>query len=111
MGYYAARALTMEKHRARMDRDPKVMKKLVRRLHGQSEFLLEGPAYKKERTAPDLLLTEWYNKKSFSLIHEEELTEDLYQPELVNRLVDGYRFLMPFYDYFVTLDSDPDPRP
>ena len=111
MGYYAARALTMEKHRARIDRDPKPMKKLVRLLNQQSEFVLEGPAYKKEKPTPDRLLTEWYNKKSFTLSHDEELTEAIYQPELVDRLVEGYRFLMPFYDYFVTLDSDPDPRP
>jgi len=29
---------------------------------------------------------------------------------LVERIVDGYKFLMPFYEYFITLDSDPDPK-
>ena len=110
LGYYMARPVTMARLRARMDRDPKPMKKLVRLLNQQSEFVLEGPAYKKEKPAPDRLLTEWYNKKSFTLSHDETLTEAIYQPELVDRLVEGYRFLMPFYDYFVTLDSDPDPR-
>lgn len=111
MGYYAARALTMEKHRARMDRDPSPMKKLVYRLEEQKEFVLDGPAYAREKPAPDPALAPWYNKKSFSLIHEEALTEELYRPELAGRLLEGFRFLMPFYDYFVTLDGDPDPRP
>jgi len=110
MGYYAAKAVTMEKHRARMDRDPKPMEELVRLLDSQSEFRLDGPAYKRTKPAPSPMLTDWYNKKSFSLIHEEPLTEELYQPELAQRLIEGFRFLMPFHDYFVTLDGDPDPR-
>jgi len=24
-------------------------------------------------------------------------------------MFEGYTFLMPFYDYFITMDSDPDP--
>ena len=111
LGYYAARALTMEKHRARMDRDPEPMRALVRRLAGQGEFVLDGPAYAREKTAPDPLLSEWYNKKSFSLIHEQTpLDEEIYRLELAERLTAGIRFLMPFYDYFAALDGDPDPR-
>lgn len=111
LGYYAARALTMEKHRARIDRNPRPMKKLVRLLESQQEFVLEGPAYAREKPCPEPELTEWYNKKSFSLIHEERpLSEAVFDPELAGRLIQGYRFLMPFYDYFSTLEGDPDPR-
>ena len=53
------------------------------------------------KTAP------WYNKKSFSLIHSRPNGDELFSPELADRLVKGYTFLMPFYDYFITLDSDP----
>ena len=109
MGYYAARALTMEKHRARIDRDARPMKKLVKLLDSQSEFVLDGPGFKREKPAPDKSLTEWYNKRSFSILHEEALSEVIYRPELADRLIEGYRFLMPFYSYFVTLDGDPDP--
>ena len=45
-----------------------------------------------------------------ALIHEEELTEELYSSALVDRLVEGFTFLMPYYDYFSTLWADPDPR-
>ena len=40
----------------------------------------------------------------------EELTEVLYSHDLVDRLVEGFTFLMPYYDYFSTLWADPDPR-
>ena len=109
LGYYAARPITMAKLRARMDRDPSVMLRLLRRLEGQDRFVLDGPAYKKEKTAPDPRLTPWYNKKSFTLIHTEPLTEELYSPGLADRLAEDFRFLLPFHDYFATLDSDPPP--
>ena len=49
------------------------------------------------------------NKKSFSLIHEQANGEELFSDDFKIRLIRGYTFLMPYYDYFVTLDSDPSP--
>jgi len=65
--------------------------------------------YKRKKEAPSPKTAGWYNKKSFSLIHQQQNGEELFSPELADRLVSGYKFLMPFYDYFITLDSDPDP--
>ena len=110
MGFWAAQAAVMEKHRARIDRDPKPLLKLQRRLAKQEEFVLEGPSYKRQKPCAESELTEWYNKKSFSLGHEEELSEFIYTPALADRLVEGFSFLMPDYDYFSTLWADPDPR-
>ncbi len=86
MGFWCAKPVLMEKHRVRIDRDPKPLLKL------QSK------------------LADWYNKKSLSVGHEEELTEFIYGPGLADRLVEGFAFLMPYYDYFSTLWTDPDPR-
>jgi len=109
LGYYEARAMTMAKHRARIDSDPKKFEKLVAPLKGQDEFVLEGPEYARKKESPTPETEVWYNKKSFSLIHNQEIGEELFSRELVKRLVEGYTFLMPFYDYFITLDSDPAP--
>lgn len=107
MGYYAARASTMVRHRARIDRDPRPMLALAKALAGQAEFVLDGPAYAREKPCPVPALREWYNKKSFSLIHEQApLDEEIFTPGLADRLLEGYRFLMPYYDYFSGLDSD-----
>lgn len=110
MGYYQAKPITMAKLRARIDSDPKKFEKLIAPLEAQEEFVLDGPEYARKKAAPTPKTAEWYNKKSFSLIHSQQNGEELYSPELVDRLASGFGFLMPLYDYFVTLDSDPAPR-
>ena len=110
MGFWCAQPVLMEKHRARIDADPKPLLKLENKLAKQKEFALEGPEYKRQKTCGEPKLTRWYNKKSFSVGHEEELTEFIYTPELAERLVEGFSFLMPYYDYFSTLWADPGPR-
>ena len=109
LGYYSALAKTMAKHRARIDKNPKKFEKLVAPLGKQNEFVLDGPEYSRKKEAPSLLTAEWYNRKTFALIHDEPISEELFSRDIVERLIQGYKFLMPFYDYFITLDSDPDP--
>lgn len=111
LGYYMARPSTMAKLRARMNADPRPMEALTRKLNGQSEFVLEGREYKRPKSAaPSALLEPWYRKKSFSLCHDEQLTEELFSRQLVDRLKTGYDFLIPYYQYFVTLEGDRDPN-
>ena len=110
MGFWDTQAVTMMKHRARIDNNPKPLLRLHNRLAKQDEFILEGPAYSRQKPCGEPKLAEWYNKKSLTVSHEEPLTEFLYGPELADRLVEGFTFLMPYYDYFSTLWADPDPR-
>ena len=111
LGYWMNKPLTMAKLRARMDRDPAPMEHLTRMLNAQTEFSLDTADYKKPRSAaPSPLLEPWYRAKYFSIGHEEKLTEELFDRRIVERLKQGYEFLLPYYDYFRTLESDPDPR-
>lgn len=105
LGYYAAKAATMEKLRARIDADPKAFEKLVDLLGSRDEFKLEGPGYARAKQAPTPKTQEWYNKKSFSLIHYGEINGELFAREFADRLVCGYEFLMPFYDYFNAMET------
>lgn len=110
LGYYHAKPITMAKLRARIDKNPKQFEKLIAPLAKQEEFTLIGPEYVRKKTPPTPKTAPWYNRKSFSVIHEQENGLELFSPELTQRLIDGYTFLMPFYDYFITLDADPDPQ-
>jgi uncharacterized protein (TIGR02453 family) len=111
MGYWVSKPVTMAKLRARIDRDPKPMEELTRRLKEQDEFSLSTADYKKLRSpAPSEVLEPWYRAKYFSIGHEEKLTEELFGREIVEHLKQGYTFLLPYYDYFMTLDGDADPR-
>jgi len=109
LGYYQAKPITMAKLRARIDRDPKKFEQLIAPLDKQSEFALDGEEYKRKKEAPTEKTADWYNKKSLILLHAGQNGEEIFSRNLADRLVDGYRFLMPFYDYLITLDSDPDP--
>jgi uncharacterized protein (TIGR02453 family) len=104
LGYYAARAETMAKLRERIDKDPKAFEKIIAPLDGQDEFLLDGPEYVRKKEAPTPKTAVWYNRKSFSLIHQQPVGSELFSPEFADRLVKGYSFLMPLYDYLITLD-------
>lgn len=111
MGYYMPKPVTMMKLRARMDRDPKAMEKLTRKLNGQTEFVLESEDYKRPKgAAPSPILEPWYKTKSFSICHNDKLTDELFSRDIVERLKQDFTWLLSYYDYFVTLDSDPDPR-
>ena len=111
MGYWVSKPVTMAKLRARIDRDPAAMEELTRRLNGQAEFTLDTTDYKKLRSpAPSEILEPWYRAKYFAIGHHEKLTEELFSRDIVERLKQGYTFLLPYYDYFVTLDGDRDPR-
>jgi len=75
---------------------------LIDLLGSQSEFKLDGSEYARKKQAPTPKTQEWYNKKSFSLIHFGEINNELFKREFADRLVSGYKYLMPFYDYFIT---------
>ena len=106
LGYYAAKAVTMEKLRAKINDNPKEFEKLIDLLNSQDEFKLDGPEYARQKQAPTSKIQEWYNKKSFSLIHFGEIGDELFSREFAYRLVNGYKFLMPFYDYFVAAENE-----
>ena len=54
--------------------------------------------------------TPWFQMKTISITHEERLTEELFSRDVVDRIKTGYEFLLPYYDYFLTLPSDPEPE-
>jgi uncharacterized protein (TIGR02453 family) len=104
LGYYAAKAATMEKLRQTIDENPKKFENLIDLLNSQDEFKLEGDEYVRQKQAPTAKTQEWYNKKSFSLIHYGEIGDELFRREFADQLVSGYEFLMPFYDYFAAAE-------
>lgn len=111
MGWYDATPLTMAKLRARIDRDPAAMEKLMRKLNRQKELVLETEDYKRPRApAPSKLLEPWYRARSFTICHSDRLTDELFSRDIVDHLKRDFTFLLPYYDYFVTLEGDPDPR-
>ena len=109
MGCYDATPVTMAKLRARIDRDPKPVEQLARKLE-KSPFQLEGELYKRPKGDPGPLLAPWYNRKSISFARDENCEGPLFQPELADQVLEGFRFLKPYYDYMLSLAGDPAPE-
>lgn len=109
MGGYDPTPVTMAKLRARIDRDPKPLEKLARKLK-KSPFTLEGAEYKRPKGDPGPLLSPWYNRKSISITRDENCEGLLFQPELAEQVAEGFRFLVPYYEYLFSLAGDLPPE-
>lgn len=108
MGYFA-KAAGMAKFRVRIDKNPKAFEKLIAPLDKQTEFVLEGDEYARKKPAPTPKTAAWYNRKQIILKHTQDNNDELYSPQLAERLANGFASLMPLYEYFLSIDSDPDP--
>lgn len=109
MGYYMPKAVTMAKFRARLDSDPKTFEKLAREFQKQKTFTLDGEDYKKPKGETPALLAPWYNKKTFSMVGHG-VPSETFTPKFAQKMIDGYKSLMPLYRYFISLEGDRDPR-
>ena len=97
------------KLRARIDRDPKPLEKLARRLERQGEFALEGRQYKRPKGDPGKLLFPWYNSRQLVISSDHNCEGPLFGPELADQVLEGFRFLVPYYQYLQTLAGDAPP--
>lgn len=93
------------KHRARIDRDPKPVETLARKLN-RSKFSLYGEAYKRPKGDVGKLLNPWYNRKYLGISYEDNCEGVLFTPELADEVFEAYRFLMPYYRYFDSLSAE-----
>lgn len=110
MGSWNTTPQTMAKLRARIDRDPEPLKQLARRLEKHGEFALEGQMYKRPKGDPGTLLYPWYNRRQITLTSDHNCDELYFSPELAERVVNGFAFLVPYYDYMCSVMADPAPE-
>ena len=111
MGYYMPKPVTMAKLRARIDRDPDTMEKLMRKLNRQKELVLETEDYKRPKGHLNALLDPWYNARSFALSRDHKGHQPvLYSHDLVDLVGEDLETLLPIYRYILSVEADPDPR-
>lgn len=108
-GYWDMRPETAAKLRARIDRDPKPLEKLARRLN-RSPFTLSGARYKRPKGDPGPLLFPWYNSRNITLDRAENCEGVFFTPRLYDEVLEGFRFLVPYYQYFASLAAEPPPK-
>ena len=86
-----------------IDGGGKEIARLARRLARQEVFSLQGQDYARPKGEPGPLLAPWYNKKSLSIGCDRPFDDLVCSPELVDTLVEGFEFLLPYYMYFDSL--------
>ncbi len=108
-GFWDMRPETAAKLRARIDRDPKPLAKIARQI-GKSRFTLFGEEYKRPKGDVGALLNPWYNRKNIGVSFDDNCEGVLFTPQLFDEILEGFRLLMPFYQYFDSLPGDPAPE-
>ena len=110
MGCWELPPATMAKLRARIDRDPKPLEKLVRAIGKRGEFRLGGPEYKRPKGDPGPLLYPWYNRKGIGFTCERNCEGIFFTPELAGQVLEGWKSLVPQYRLLCALPGDPEPE-
>ena len=107
MGYYAMKPVMLEHYRRKILREPERMEKLARRLNRQKAFQLEGEEYKRPKGQVSDLLKGWFNRKNVSICALHPFDDRYQTPQLVDDIMEGFRFLMPYYTFFRELALEP----
>lgn len=103
MGLWPSGNVTLERFRAQVKADPSPAEKLARRLETQEVFTLTGDSYKKHRMETTPLLQSWVDKKWLGLECSRPHSELDLSDKLFDFIRDGCDWLMPFYEFFLTL--------
>ena len=75
----------------------------MRRLAEQDVFVLNGDSYKKHKFETSATLQPWVDKKWLGLSCVQAHSELSLSDQLFPFLRDGWDWLMPFYEFFLTL--------
>ncbi len=104
MGAWSAgRNVILDRFRAAAKLDPAPAEKLARRLQKQDVFVLGGEAFKKHKMLTTPLLQSWVDKKWLGLECRREHGDLDLSGDLLPFVLKGVDWLMPFYEYFLTL--------
>ena len=93
----------MDRFRAQVKLDPAPAEKLAKRLAKQDVFVLGGESYKKRRMETTPLLQSWVDKKWLGFQCRRDHGDLDFTEDFFPFLRDGLDWLMPFYEYFLTL--------
>lgn len=103
MGCWSEGQVLMQRFRRQAAADPGPAEKLARCFAQQSEFVLWGQPYKKQKYQAGPLLTDWVNRRELGFHSQHLHGEDSFGPGLRDRLISAYDWLMPYYQFFSTL--------
>ena len=103
MGVFDAKPAYMARFRREVDRNPEPILKLARAFAQQDRFVLDEEEYKRPKGTAPAPLDQWYNRKGVDMGCFRQVDDMLYRRDLVEEILMGYEYLMPYYRYFAAL--------
>ena len=103
--YYAPKAAIMNLHRQKLLENPDRFRNAIGGL--EDHFSDCSTRYKRPKPGCTPELEKWYQLKNCFFEQRIEVGEELFSPELPQRLIDAYRELEPLYKYFRWLETQP----
>ncbi|MCD1125983.1 DUF2461 domain-containing protein [Jinshanibacter sp. LJY008] len=100
LGYYSASRQTMDVLRLLMRTEPKDFLAVAK--CSKPPFELVGESYKRPLIKEqDANIADWYNRKSFAVMHTSQEMEMVFNHGLVSLLEKGFKQLAPLYHYLM----------
>lgn len=107
MGFYQCGPAVMQKFRKKVDANPKELERLAIRLREQQGFILAGEKYKRKFSdVHNDIVMDWYQRKTIAIVFNNELSQELFNREILTVVDKGFQFLFPYYEYLLTLFTD-----
>ena len=103
LGMYPPRPAAMAKFRHALDQEPERFLPLAKRFEAQTLFSQEAERYKRKKGEVPPPLEQWYDRKTIDLTCTRPAGGTLYQPDLVQELLEGFEWLLPYHQYILSV--------
>lgn len=98
-GIVSPSAKVMERFRAQIAETPEELMKLVKKLR-RNGFIVEGEEYKRKKPCSVPEAEEFWQKKALTAHIRLQKPEEIFSPELPERVIKAFRQVMPLNDLF-----------
>ena len=103
--HYAPRASLMELHRKRMLERPGEFRGILEPILETGEFRDKSTRYKRLKEGGSPELEAWYQMKNCYVGADIPVGDELFSPDLPDRLAEAFQTLTPLYRYFRMLET------
>ena len=104
--HYSPKAALMEQHRKKLLEKPEEFLSVVKPLLADGRFADKSTRYKRLKEGGNEKIEPWYQMKNCFFEVEVPVGEELFDPNLPDKIADAFRALEPLYRYFRKLETE-----
>jgi len=105
MGFYSAKKQAMDIFRKRIDISQQSFLGIVKPIKEDNKFEIYGDMYKKSLNSSNSdEIKEWYDRKSFGVIHNCDNLKKLFTKDLLGELIESFNKLAPLYNFLSNIN-------